>query len=174
MLRRPALDGLRQRVVHHHAGETNGCWAACISSIFEWYGREVSQDRIVEKVFGGDLDNPANGQQIFNAINGYWTDAYDEDFYAEATPLVDLEYSFGNPEAAAIMSMELLGEHPLIIGTRGHAMVVTALSWLQDVYGRQQIVDLVVRDPWPNDPGRRSLSAEEFYGTNLLMQVRVD
>ena len=152
----------------------NWCWAACVSSIFQWYGRDVAQERIVEKIFGGDLNSPASGPQIFEAINGYWTDDYDDDFYAEATPLLDLQYSFGNPQAAAIMSTELLEDHPLIIGTRGHAMVVTALTWVQDVYGRQQIVDLVVRDPWPDNPRRRSLSAEEFYGTNFLMQVRVD
>lgn len=154
--------------------KTNWCWAACISNIFEWYERPVSQERVVEKIFGGDLDRPANGPQIYSAISGFWEDDEGDRFQAVANPLIDLQFNFNNPQTAAIVSRELLDDHPLIVGSGSHAMVVTALTWIQDGYGRQQIIDLTVRDPWPDSPLRRSLSAQEFYGIFLMMQIRVN
>ncbi len=150
----------------------NWCWAACIQGVFAWHGCEIDQEEIVSKIFYGAIDQPATGEQIFAAINGVWEDRYGNGFIAQAAPLLDANYSYANPKAAAALSMELRDEYPLIVGTQGHATIVTAMSWVNTPYG-QQITSITVRDPWPDSPRRRYLSEREFMGINLLMQVRV-
>lgn len=151
----------------------NWCWAACISNIFAWYGRPVTQSDIVDKIYGSDIDQPASGEQIFNAVNGSWTDSYGRPFHAQAGPLLDKNFSFSNPYAAAIMSVDLLNDQPLIIGTEGHATVLTAMTYFNTVWGGQGILNLTVRDPWPYNENRRSLTQTEFQNASLVMQLRI-
>ncbi|MBV8190396.1 MAG: hypothetical protein JO339_24350, partial [Alphaproteobacteria bacterium] len=68
---------------------------------------------------------------------------------------------------------ELADDQPLIIGTGGHAMVLTALTYFRDVYGNGQPLSAVVRDPWPGR-GRRELSRQEWYGTGFLAKVHAE
>ena len=44
------------------------CWAACVEVIFAFNDHKVSQQRIVEKVFGRQACAPAVGPQIVSAI----------------------------------------------------------------------------------------------------------
>lgn len=150
----------------------NWCWAACIQGVFAWHGCDIDQEQIVSKVFYDAMDMPATGEQIFQAINGVWEDYQGNGFIAQASPLLDTNYSYADPAAAAALSMELRDEFPLIVGTQGHATIVTAMSWINTPFG-QQITSITVRDPWPDSPRRRFLSESEFMNINLLMQVRV-
>lgn len=161
-----ATTGTRQEM-------QNWCWAACIAGIFAWYGHPVSQHVFVEKVFGEIVDRPATGAQIFHAVNGTWYDAYGRPFVAQASVLLDAQYAFRNPAAPHAMAADLANNHPLIVGTQGHATVVTAMSYIRSTNGSGQITDVVVRDPWPMSPSRRSLSAAEVNNAILLTQVRV-
>ncbi len=52
-------------------------------------------------------------------------------------------------------------------------MVLTALEYDRTPEGRGMVESAVVRDPWPGNGSRRPLSAQEWYGTTLLMQVEV-
>ncbi|MFN3725262.1 MAG: hypothetical protein ACK4SZ_03040 [Allosphingosinicella sp.] len=151
----------------------NWCWAACISSIFSWHGHPVAQHRIVEKIFGGYADLPATGEQIFYAVSGDWIDDNGSPFRAHAGVLLDANYSFRDPNAAPLMAEDLAQRYPLIVGASGHATVVTALSYVQDVYRRYQITEVVIRDPWPLSPSRRALTPTEMNNAILLTRVRV-
>jgi hypothetical protein len=73
---------------------------------------------------------------------------------------------------AITAAQDLSANMPLIVGAMGHAMVLTALTYWRDVYGRGQVVDAVVRDPWPGR-GRRSLTPQEWYSVNFLIRIRV-
>jgi hypothetical protein len=74
-----------------------------------------------------------------------------------------------NPITAA---QDLAQDMPLIIGTMGHAMVLTALSYVLDRSGNGSVTAAIVRDPWP-DRGRRVLSAQEWYRASFLARIRV-
>jgi hypothetical protein len=62
---------------------------------------------------------------------------------------------------------------PLIIGSFGHAMVLTAVSYNRAQNSQGQVTGAVVRDPWPGRGGRRPLSAIEAAGEMLLVRIRV-
>ena len=50
-------------------------------------------------------------------------------------------------------------------------MVLTAMSYVRYPNGAGEPKEAVVRDPWPGR-GRRSLSAQEWYGTSFLARFR--
>ena len=46
-------------------------------------------------------------------------------------------------------AQDLAENHPLIIGTGGHAVVLTAVTYVQDEWGHSDVTSAIVRDPWP-------------------------
>jgi hypothetical protein len=69
-------------------------------------------------------------------------------------------------------AQDLAADMPLIIGTMGHAMVLSRLDYLVDQYGRGEVKWATVRDPWPGR-GRRVLSPQEWYNISFAARIRV-
>lgn len=162
--------GIRSEVIHVPASEVGGqyltqwCWAASIEMIFRYYGYVVPQERIVKETWGDIVNLPADASLILANLNRPWVDERGNRFLARGDALT------ANPVTAI---QDLAQDRPLIIGTMGHAMVLTALTYLHDAYGRFQVIGAVVRDPWPGK-GRRELSAMEWYATRFLARIRVE
>jgi hypothetical protein len=77
-----------------------------------------------------------------------------------------------------VMIGELANNNPLIVGRlgapTGHAMVLTAVTYLQSSNGNIALTELVVRDPWPDNPNRRSLRAEEVRAIFPVFKVSIE
>ena len=131
--------------------------------VFRYYGYRVSQTRIVQDTWGGIVNFPAFPGQILANLNRPWVDRRGRPFGVTGNV-----YS-ANPITAAD---DLAQDMPLIIGTTGHAMVLTALTYVRNQFGNGEVTAAVVRDPWPGR-GRRVLSAQEWYGTSFLARIRV-
>ncbi|MBL8328638.1 MAG: hypothetical protein JNJ71_07275 [Rubrivivax sp.] len=132
--------------------------------VFRYYGYSVSQRRIVEETFGQAVNLPGTAGQIMDNLNRDWEDDRGREFSVTADV-----YSVNVATAAD----DLANDMPLIVGTMGHAIVLTSLDLLRDVYGRIQVGAAVVRDPWPGR-GRRVLSPQEWYSIAFAARVRVD
>ncbi len=143
--------------------ETNWCWAACIQMVFRYHGLKISQAKIVQGVFGGSVNQPGSPQDILDALNRTWTDDDDDDYDVEGDV-----YSV----SPATVAEDLADDLPVIIGSLGHAMVLTAISYYRDLYGNGQIVGAVVRDPWPGR-GRRQITPVEWANLSFAARVRV-
>jgi len=152
--------------------KTQWCWAATISSIFSFHGFPVDQERIVRATFGRVTNLPAIGPQIAAATSRRWTSEEGEKFEARCEVLLDQQFNVRNPGLLPIVAQELAHSRPLIIGTGGHAMVLSAMTYVRDVIGNGQPTNATVRDPWPGR-GRRILHREEWYGTAFLAKVKV-
>ncbi len=142
---------------------TQWCWAACIQMVFLYHRHPISQQRIVSETFGTMVNWPAQPGTILSALNRSWTDDRGARFTARGDA-----YSANAITAA----QDLASDQPLIIGTQGHAMVLTSLVYVRDAYGRGDVNQAIVRDPWPGR-GRRVLSPQEWYGTSFLARIRV-
>lgn len=152
----------------------NWCWAACIEAIFQLNGYRVDQEVIVEKVYGSrQACQTATGYQIASAVTGNWISADGTYFSAQADVLTDLSMGYARPDALAQAWRALESNTALINGAVGHATILTAMSYLEDVRGRTQLTGLTVRDPWPYSPNRRQLRADEVAGTFFLCRVLV-
>jgi hypothetical protein len=140
------------------------CWAASIEMVFRYYGFRVPQERIVKETWGDVVNMPAEPAQILQDLNRQWTDEDKKTFTASG------ESYDANPVTA---SQDLAQNMPLIIGTLGHAMVLTELLYVRDAAGHGEVRQATVRDPWPNR-GKRILNAQEWYSTNFLARIRVE
>jgi hypothetical protein len=166
--------GIEARVSGFESEQENSrwCWAACISAIFRYHGFWISQQQIVAETFGRLVNQPAYGPQIMLAVNRAWVDEGGRRFVAHGAVLWDADAAIGGPAATGEASRELADGHPLILGTAGHAVVLTALIYERDSQGRGGPNVAVVRDPWPGR-GRRTLSRTEWQQTRFLAKVRV-
>lgn len=161
--------GIESSVAHVSAAAVGGqhlsqwCWAACIEMVFRYYGHHVPQERIVADTWGGIVNLPGQPWQILANLNRDWIDEEGEAFSVAG------DVFSANPVTAA---QDLASDMPLIIGTMGHAMVLTSVVYIRDQFGNGNVRAAIVRDPWPGR-GRRVLSAQEWYGTSFLARIRV-
>ncbi len=140
------------------------CWAASIETVLNYYGYNISQYDIVYQTWGKIVNMPGSSEQILSALNRNYIDRNGNHFRVEATAI---------NVTPARASQDLANDNPLIIGTMGHAMVLTALEYDKDRFGNGNVINATVRDPWPKNHGRRVLSAQEWYSTDLLVRIRV-
>jgi|GEM_PF-1495120 len=142
------------------------CWAASISMVFAHAGHSVSQQRIVEEAYGGVVNLPAQGWQLAQNLNKSWIDDNTEEFISSLTGLYDVTRGVVGITDAQIVN-ELANGNPLIIGSNGHAMVLTEVSYYANSWGGiEGYVYAGVFDPWPGR-GARLLSAAEFTRADL-------
>jgi len=137
------------------------CWAACIEMVFAYYGYKVSQPRIARETWGALLDRPVHERQLIDDLNRRWTDDHGRHFRSSA--------DFFDEPAASVS--DLRRNRPLILGTLGHTVVLTAVTLETDEFsGRWHIVEAAVRDPWPGR-GARTLSGEEWHEVQFAARV---
>lgn len=150
------------------------CWAACIQTCFATAGRFVKQTDIVRRLYADQRCSPATGPQIVSAVNsGMWRDRYGKLFRAKAFPLADLNFGVINPNVVQQASAELAAGRPMINGAVGHATVLSKISVVQDRWGRFDLTELVVQDPWPGNQRIRYLKPNEVVGSHMLIAIHV-
>ena len=140
--------------------QSQWCWAACISMVFRYYGHPVSQQRIVTEAYGAPFNIPAGaGFVIAQALNRPWIDDRGRPFQASLQAAFDAQAGVAAINNAMIVQA-LAGGHPLIVGARTHAMVVTAVSYIPTPMG-PNITQVGVFDPFPG-VGARGLAPDEM------------
>ncbi len=136
------------------------CWAASVSMLFDYYGHPVSQEKIVQTQYGRITNLPAgNGFTMAKQLNRNWIDDDGNEFSARLTAAFD--------PAANVYAMnnlwiinEMDAERPIIVGTQGHAVVMTSITYNRTPQG-PVVIAVGVFDPWPGR-GSRSLTPNEM------------
>jgi hypothetical protein len=145
----------------------NLCWAACIQMAFLVRGFSVRQERVVENVFGKNIDRPASSLVVGRAINGFWLDDFGKVFVADCEVLFDAFHRVGKRQPLQ-QAAELLADNTAcIIGASGHATILTKLihDGRGPTSGRVEIWD-------PDPPGKfRLLEPREMATTTFLAGV---
>lgn len=139
------------------------CWAACIEMVFKYHGLEVSQETIVQRLWGGIENIPGQPRHILASLNRSWRDSNNRRFFVAGESY---------PSNLIIASQDLSRNLPLIIGNNGHVMVLTSIRYNKNNWGNVSLIEVEVRDPWP-DQGQRTLTAQEWLGTSFLACIRV-
>lgn len=140
------------------------CWAASISMVFSAYGHSISQEEIVRQTWGSLVNMPAVPIQIVKSLNRTWTDSRGKTFQSRATLIakpINQTYR------------ELANGQPLIVGSLGHAMVVTAMGVFITSTGNVIIDYVKVRDPWPFNPKNRFMTKQEVLSTTMLAHITI-
>lgn len=144
-------EGGRQR-------QSNWCWAASVQMVLNYHGLFVTQEQIVQRIYGAQVDLPAQPAAILAALSGWAPDARGRFSVIHATP-----YTFSGAQIVRDLAMRW----PLIAGLRnpnggGHAVVVTAVRYSVDRWNNPVFQSVVIRDPWPGNPSRQEMSWLEF------------
>jgi hypothetical protein len=146
--------------VHDPQYQSQWCWAACLSTIFEFHGHPVSQQRIVREVYGAPINMPAfSGTVISAQLNRRWVDDNGNRFWSRLKAVFDADAGFAAINNAGIVGA-LRRDMPMIIGARSHAVVLTAIDFTPTPNG-PRIHAGGCFDPWPGR-GARSLAPDEL------------
>lgn len=145
--------------------QSNWCWAASIQMVLNYHGLFVSQEQIVQRIYGGQVDLPAQPMQILAALSGWAPDARGRYSAIYASPYTD---------SGAQIVRDLGYRWPLIVGLRnanggGHAVVITAVYYQVDRWNNPIFLRVVVRDPWPGSPSRQEMSWAEFQNRAMFL-----
>lgn len=161
------IAGIKTHKLKHVAAlqkRSQWCWAASISMVFGYHEHPLAQEQIVGRTYGGIVNMPAmNGRTITWALSRPWVDARGRSFQASVRVWDRQAGQLGMSTADVIA--ELRADRPLIVGTRGHAMVVTAIEYDVSPWRGVSVVSVMVRDPWPGRGSRRLLSFAEMNPT---------
>ena len=105
-------------------------------------------------------------QQILSDLSRSWADDNGNSFDASC------DAYDANPVTA---TQVLASDMPLLVCSLGHAMVLTALTYVSDPTSPigATVTAATVRDPWPGNGGKRMLSPQEWYNISLLARVRI-
>ncbi len=145
---------------YHPQMASEWCWAACISMVFTYYGYPVAQPRIVREAYGTVANIPAaNGLMIARALDRVWTSDNGRRFRSVLGPVFDAAAGVDTLNLRAIIAA-LSANHPLILGARGHAVVLTGVAYTPTQAG-PRILSGEVFDPWPGI-GVRRMRSDEF------------
>ena len=167
--------GLRSDVMVYHASqqqEENWCWATCIEMVLSAKHVKVSQQEIVQNVFGQIVDRPGSALDILAGFDGV-AETIDGNT-VRLKPKVE----------AGVPSFETLKRYldqqtPVIVAITnpnspiGHVIVITAVIYeIRD--GRPQILRLQARDPAPSASttgGKRTVQIDEFLRVSFYVVV---
>ncbi len=135
----------------------NWCWAASVQMTLNMAGIRVTQEQVVERIYGSDIDKPGTPQDIINALTGWAPTINGTIALLNPRPLID--------DAEMIDDLSL--GWPLIVGLRnpdgsGHAEVITAITYSMLPNGAPAFQSVVLRDPWPYNSSRTEISWDEF------------
>lgn len=161
----------KDRFDHFASAQTNSnwCWAASLQMIFNYYGVDISQAQIVRRSYGsdpnGNLPNWTGSMQLITANLNNWSFTSSGIQYS-----VQASLNLGAPNPT-YMIQELSEGRPILIAYRsgpnsGHAVVITACSYIQTNYG-PYIQSIVVRDPWPSPQNIANQGRVEYPALNL-------
>lgn len=126
--------------------ESQWCWAACIEMICRWHGVALSQESIVERVYGGLVNWPGDDRVLTSSLNSDWVSD-------DGTPFTIRANVFSSALDLADVSNQLViddlrNEQPLLVGARSHATVAARVDYINDAAGLQ-IGRVHVIDPLP-------------------------
>lgn len=134
------------------------CWAASCQMVLNFHGLYVTQEQIVNRIFGSLECEGGTDEDILTALTGW-------------APDVRGRFSEIHSEDGLISPTDIvrnLGfQWPLIVALNnddgsGHAEVMTAVYYSVDQFNNPIIDRVVLRDPWPLNPSRQEMSWREF------------
>lgn len=142
--------------------KSNWCWAAAIQMVLNYHGIFATQEHMVQQKFRALVDQPANGVEIMNALNGFYWSIFASKVRVSSW-VIDMTTDTKFLELLADKKPIIAGLYGSNTEAAGHAYVVTGAEYSLHPSGLGVIVHAVtVRDPWPVNASEQSIPFEQF------------
>ena len=160
-----------QNFQHVSQKSQNWCWAAVAEMILVNQGVPFRQEDALLRVYGGLVDRPANGPQLYNLLNGW---AYNGNgvvtFRAEFINVNDHQRLIELMNAGKPVMVGLYNPGQMI----GHAYALTAIYWNNTLMGPIPAA-AVLRDPYPTNVPRQEWDWNSFVSRlSFALAIYVD
>ena len=96
--------------------ESNWCWAACVQMVLQYHGLDVTQEQVVQRIFGDLRDRPATPEMVMHALNA--TAFSTKGIKAR---IAALDYRFQD----SMYIQDLGRDWPLVVGLKGGVPIAT-------------------------------------------------
>ncbi|MBE3636614.1 hypothetical protein [Mangrovicoccus algicola] len=150
----------------------SSCWANCLAYVLTGYGMSVSAGSVLWHMRRTGACGRDNDAARLMAATGGWVDDTGRSFLVTARRLGDLAAETPSQEAFAPL-VEALSARPLIVGSAGHSMVLTEMSYV-DAPGRPMRPEtLTLRDPWTGTANLRHLAPAEAPERLFAVDIRI-
>jgi len=137
--------------------QLNWCWAACVQMVLNYHGLYVTQEEVVQRVFGAQIDMPGQPVHVLMALQGWAPDASGRFSTIHASTII---------AQGSDIVRDLAYRWPLIVGLKGypvgHAYVLTAVYYNVGTWNQPIFTKVILRDPWPGSPSRQEMNWSEF------------
>ena len=135
------------------------CWAATLSMIFAWHGRQVSQMSIVQQTYGAIVNMPAVPLALINSVNrDYFSDDGEE--FSVSSEVWSVMFGQAGVNNQSMID-ELRSGNPLVYCNTHHMMALIGVGFWEAPWG-PNVWQALVADPWPSSGPFRQLSASEM------------
>lgn len=152
------------------------CWAASIETIFSVWGYEIPQEALVEFLFGAQHCRPATNRQMLHAVGQTFQDRQGRRFAGRYFVAKDDFKGADDISWWQVIVAELARDRPLLAAYRhstnsGHAVLITHARIRFNLHGKNDVLGITVRDPWPASDNRRMLSLKEAQNIAFVAAV---
>lgn len=127
------------------------CWAACLSTFFNFYGHPMDQKEIVAARFGSPMVCQGDPKVIavVTGLNKTWTDDNGVSFTSKINAAYDYNRGINTLTNRMIIN-ELANGRPLYFGTKQHAMILFRAQYVDNPgLPDARILGVRVADPFP-------------------------
>lgn len=140
--------------------ESNWCWAACVQMVLRYHGLAVTQEQVVQRIFGDLRDSTATEDQVLKALNA--TAFSTKGVKAQIQAMF---YRFQD----SMYVQDLSRDWPMIVGLKGgvpnapgHCYVLVAVRYTEAKDGSLKPQTFFLMDPWPGNQTRIEMQEPEF------------
>jgi len=141
------------------SADAGQCWLACLQMAAKFQGFDVPAPALLKELYEGKLpktpwlDTGINGKPV-------------HDTKGKPVQLVLEKLQVRAAEAA-----ELLSENqPIVIGSMGHPVLLTSMTYTGDLLGGMTLVDATVLDPAPGK-GTRVVSSPDWINVSFATRI---
>lgn len=136
------------------------CWANAVAYVLRGYGVQLSVDRVIDRVEATLSCRARDDAALVMAMSGHWNDDLGRRFLVKAQRFPEVRQA--SYDTAGFQPLvDGLSRMPLIVGTPGHSMVLTQMSYTDQPFVMMRPEVLTVRDAWNGTPNLRNLDRDD-------------
>lgn len=147
--------------VKARSADPGQCWLACLQMASKFQGADIPAAALLKELYEGKLPKTP------------WQDTGINGKQARDVKGKSMQFALEKLQVRAAEAAELLSENqPIIIGSLGHPVLLTSMTYTGDLLGGMTLVDATVLDPAPGK-GTRVLSSPDWINVSFAARISV-